>query len=293
MIIDGLYMRLKALIAALRDTILPRIETVETDITALGVDVAAVKNEILNNKTLMYLQAAQISPNTYLTNKKRFLEFINIKECRDLYVNDYSQFNSKLLNPAAVTFKVAGTLLNLACETSMFSDVDGKISDNSNNYSNPNYYEKYMYNTVAKIKKLYAFHKKFIDERKLPDLHYISPLVVKRYTSKKLTASNSSEATLTYSGKGLFLGCFSQRSSDTSTWNNFQEVRTPGNQGTSSNPVVIKSISVDGATPQPIPHIGYNYEVSNSMEFNSSIQVTFSGSDYSENVYGGIAIMPY
>ena len=286
MILDALYIMLKKLF----DT---RIKTLETNIAALEAETAEVKNEILDNKTLMYLQAAQISPNTYMMNEERFLEFINIKECRDLYINDYSTLYSKLLYPAA-WFKVAGNLLNLICDTSIFSDVDGKVDDMSDNYSNPNHYEKYMYSTATKIKKLYATHKYFIERQGLSKLHYVSPLVTKRYTTKKLTESNNDTATVTYTGKGLFLGCFAHHSSNINNWYNFQRVAFPNGSTDSDKPLKIKSILVDGVAPQKIPYIDTSrYEIYNSMEFNSSIQVTFSGSGYSENVYGGIAYIPY
>ena len=289
MILDALYIMLKKLF----DT---RIKTLETNIAALEAEATVIKNEILDNKTLMYLQAVQISPNTYMMNEKRFLEFINIKECRDLYINDYSTLYSKLLYPA-VRFKVAGNLLNLICDTSIFSDVDGKVDDTPNNYSNPNHYEKFMYNTASKIKKLYATHKSFIVGQSLSKLHYISPLVTKMYTTKKLTTSGNDTATVTYTGKGLFLGCFSHPSHNINDWDNFQRVALPADSTDSDKPLKIKSILIDGVIPQNIPFIDsrsyYGYTINAPMEFNSSIQVTFSGSGYSENVYGGIALIPY
>ena len=285
MILDVLYILLKKLF----DT---RIKTLETNIAALETEATEVKNEILDNKTLMYLQAAQTSPNTYQMNEKRFLEFINIKECRDLYTNNYAMFQSKLLYPAA-RFKVAGTLLNLVSDTSIFSDVDGKVYDTSDNYSTPNRYEKYMYSTATKIKKLYAINKYFVERQGLNKLHYVSPLVAKMYTSKKLTSSNNDTATVTYTGKGFFLGCFAHRSSNINNWYNFQEVALPGGSTYSEKPLKIESILVDGVIPQKIPYIGTDGYINDSMEFNSSIQVTFSGSNYSENVYGGIAYIQY
>ena len=286
MILDALYIMLKKLF----DT---RIKTLEANIAALEVEATAIKNEILDNKALMYLQAAQISPNTYQMNEKRFLKFINVKECRDLYINNYTEFENKLLRPAA-RFKVAGTLLNLMCDTSIFSDVDGKAYDMSDNYSNPNHYEKYMYSNAAKIKKLYATHKYFIDGQGLSKLHYVSPLVTKRYTTKKLTTSNNDTATVTYTGKGLLLGCFAHHSSNINDWYNFRSVAFPNGSTGSDKPLSIKSILVDGVAPQKIPYIDTSdFRINNSLEFNSSIQVIFSGSGYSENAYGGIALIPY
>ena len=103
MILDALYIMLKKLF----DT---RIKTLEANIAALEVEATAIKNEILDNKALMYLQAAQISPNTYTMNAKRLLEFASIKECRDLYINSYTDFKNKLLYPAA-RLKVAGVVI--------------------------------------------------------------------------------------------------------------------------------------------------------------------------------------
>ena len=274
----------------INESVIPKFAEVKNKIET---EATAVKNEILDNKALMYLQAAQISPNTYQMNEKRFLEFINIKECRDLYISDYSALDNKLLSPA-VRLKVAGNLLNLICGTSMFLDVNGKVNDTSNNYSNPNHYEKFMYNTVSKIKKLYAAHKNFIERQKLDKLHYVSPLVTKRYTAKKLTASTTDTATVTYNGRGLLLGCFAHHSSNINDWYNFRGVAFPNGSTGSDKPLSIKSILVDGVAPQKIPYIDTgDFRINNSLEFNSSIQVIFSGSGYSENVYGGIAIMPY
>lgn len=288
MILDSLYIMLKKLF----DT---RIKTLETNIAALEAEATAIKNEILDNKTLMYLQAVQISPNTYMMNAKRLLEFASIKECRDLYINSYTDFKNKLLYHAA-KFKVAGSLMNVVCNTSIFSDVDGKTTDSSNS----NYYELYLFNTVQKVKTMLNFSKEvfFDSNRTIADWHYFIPLLTKQYTSTKTKDSND-KITFSFSGKGLLFGAFQQgenyKNSDSWTVGGI----TTESSGDYDTPIKISNMTVDGKTITPIYFGGSSYSKQAvryiPVQFNSSVTVTFVGLGYdsSKNVYGGIVYIPY
>ena len=291
MILDALYIMLKKLF----DT---RIETLEANIAALEVETTAIKNEILDNKTLMYLQATQISPNTYTMNAKRLLEFANIKECRDLYINSYTDFKNRLLYPAA-RLKVAGSLMNIVCNTSIFSDADGKTFDSSNNYANSNHYEQYLFNTVQKVKTMFNFSNEvFTDSNKgLAAMHNTIPLLTKRYTPTKIRNSNDTIA-LSFSGKGLLFGAFQQgenyKNSDSWTAGGL----TTESVGDYATPIKISNMTVDGQAITPIYFMDSYYGRTmnhNPIQFNSSVTVTFVGLGYdsSKNVYGGIAYIPY
>lgn len=282
----------QGIIDLINESVIPKFAEVKNKIETEAV---AVKNEILDNKVLMYLQAAQISPNTYMMNSKRLLEFVSIKECRDLYTNSYTDFKNKLLYHAA-RFKVAGSLMNIVCNTSIFSDVDGKTSDSSNS----NYFEPYLFNTVQKVKTMLNFSKEvfFESNRTITDWHYIIPLLTKRYTSTKTTNSNDT-ITFSFLGKGLLFGAFQQgenyKNSDSWTVGGI----TTESRGDYDTPIKISNMTVDGKTITPMYFGGGGYSKQvvryPPVQFNSSVTVTFVGLGYdsSKNVYGGIIYIPY
>ena len=231
-------------------------------------------------------------------NEKRFLEFINIKECRDLYTKDFATFKGKLLSPAAI-LRVTGSLMNIVCNTSIFSDADGKTFDSSNNYANSNHYEQYLFNTVQKVKTMFNFSNEvFTDSnRTITGWHYIIPLLTKRYTPTKTRNSNDT-ITFSFSGKGLLFGAFQQgenyKNSDSWTIGRI----TTESVGDYDTPIKISNMTVDGKTITPI-YLGkyYNSQTVHyiPVQFNSSVTVTFVGLGYdsSKNVYGGIIYIPY